>query len=131
MATLGTKIRKLRELRNFKQDYMATVLGISQSTYCKIESDEVSVSHERLEQIAKALDLSIQDILAFDEKKVYNVMNNHNATGEVHIQHYHEFSEQVKSLYDDKIRLMEEIIQNLKKENERLNEEIKKLGKGQ
>src|SRR5437868_2402637 len=103
MITLGTKLRKISELKNLKQEYVAEKIGISQSSYSKMEKDEVEISHERLEQIAKAFDLPLIDILSFDldrlnstsEKKVFNVMYNQNGTGEIHIQHYHEFSEQV------------------------------------
>lgn len=120
MSTLGTKIRKLRELRNLKQEHMADVLGISQSSYSKIEKDETEVGHERLEQIAKALDLSVQDILAFDEKMIFNIM--HNTTGIYNNggTHYHQFTDELKKLYEDKIKLLEEMNEMLKRENEKL-----------
>ncbi len=62
MTTLGTKIKKIRELRNLTQDHMADKLGISQSAYSKLETDETTISQERLVQIAKALDITVQDI---------------------------------------------------------------------
>ncbi len=33
---VGQKIRKLRELRNYTQEYMATQLDLSQKSYCNI-----------------------------------------------------------------------------------------------
>jgi transcriptional regulator with XRE-family HTH domain len=80
MPTFGNKILKLRDLKNFKQDYMAEILGISQSAYSKIEKDETDVSYDRLQQIAKALDISVQDMLAFDEKMFFSVMHNQNSS---------------------------------------------------
>jgi transcriptional regulator with XRE-family HTH domain len=34
---LGTKIKKIRELRNLTQEYLADQLGISQPAYSKLE----------------------------------------------------------------------------------------------
>lgn len=122
MTAIGTKIRKLRELRNLKQETMAELLGISQTAYSKIERDEIEVSQERLEQIAKALDVSVQDILSFDEKIFFNLIHNQDNASFGYIIHNNnvELSENERKLYEDKIHLMEEIIDNLKKEVERL-----------
>ena len=122
MTTLGTKIKKLRELRNYTQEHMAEKLGISQSAYSKIETEDTDLSHERLEQIAKTLDLSVQDILSFDEKQVFNFLHNHNETGIYNNggTHYHQFPDELKSLYEDKIKLLEEKCELLQKELDRL-----------
>ena len=123
MTTLGTKIKKLRELRNYTQEHMAEKLGISQSAYSKIETEDTDLSHERLEQIAKTLDLSVQDILSFDEKQVFNFLHNHNETGILYnngVTHYHQFPDELKSLYEDKIKLLEEKCELLQKELDRL-----------
>jgi transcriptional regulator with XRE-family HTH domain len=123
MTTLGTKIRKLRELKNFKQDHMAELLGISTNAYGKIERDETDVSHDRLEQIAKALDLTVTDILNFDEKKIFNIMNNRDVyNGPNHGPFHNSFPEEMKKLYEDKIKLLEDKIEYLQRENERLKE---------
>ncbi len=121
MSTLGAKIRKLRELKNLKQETMADQLGISQSSYSKMEKDETEISSERLEQIAKVLDISVQDILSFDEKMIFNFLHNHNSnqlnySGPNHFY----FPEQIQKLYEDKIKLLEEKCEYLQKENERL-----------
>ena len=130
MITVGNKIRKIREIKNLKQDYMAEQLGISVTAYGNIERGDTDVSMERLEQISKILDLSVQDILSFDEKKVFNVMHNqvvNNTGAETGIINYHEFSERLQKLYEennqllqDKIRTLEETIKELKNENEKL-----------
>lgn len=39
---VASNIRKIRELRNYTQDYLAAKLGISQNAYSKIELDTVS-----------------------------------------------------------------------------------------
>ncbi len=119
MSTIGTKIRKIRELKNLKQEHMADKLGISTVTYGKIERDEADVSHERLEQISKVFDLAIQDILGFDEKEVLNfISNNNSAVGPYSV--YNNFPEEMKKLYEDKIKLLEDMVEYLKKEVDRL-----------
>lgn len=118
MTTIGTKIRKIRELKNLKQEHIADKLGISVTAYGKIERDETDVSYERLEQIAKAFDLTVQHILSFDEKNFFNLMNNQNAAG--YTINQYGLADNEKKLYEDKIRLLEEMNGYLKQEIEKL-----------
>lgn len=124
MLTLGNKIKKVRELKGLKQEYMAEVLGISQPSYSKIETDEVSVSPERLEQIAKVLQVTVQDILAFDERIFFNITNRDQSYGSGYfVQNNSGISENEKKLYEDKIKLLEELVEMQKREIERLKGE--------
>jgi len=129
MSSIGTKIRKLRELKGFKQEYMADQLGISVGAYSKLERDETEVSHERLQQIAKVFDLSVPDILSFDEKLIFNVMHNKDGTYNNNNggTHYYQFPKELKQLYEDKVRLLEENIRLKEEKIESLQEEIKRL----
>ncbi len=106
---LGQKIKKLRELQNLTQDYVAQQLGVTQSAYSKIENDEVDVSYSKLELIAKALDIKPEDIITFNEHIVFNVMHNKTGNGMI----VHQASAIEKKLYED-------IIEQLKKENAHL-----------
>ena len=78
MIKVGNKIKKLRELKNFTQEYMATSLNLSPNGYGKIERDEVDVTLSRLEEVAKVLEVDYQQILNFDEKQIFNLYNNKN-----------------------------------------------------
>lgn len=53
---VGDNIKKLRELRNYTQQYLADQLEISLSGYGKIERNETDVSLSRLQQIADILE---------------------------------------------------------------------------
>lgn len=75
---VGTKIKKVRELRNFTQEYVAEQVGMTTSGYSRIERGEVKVSIERLGQIAKALDLRPHDLTSFDEKSFFSNLGNAN-----------------------------------------------------
>lgn len=41
---LGLKIRKIREIKNFDQTYVAKKLGISQSAYSALEKGKVKIN---------------------------------------------------------------------------------------
>lgn len=73
---IGNKIKKVRELRNFTQEYIAHELGITQESYSRIEANKASVTLQRLEKIAEVLTINVFDLLSFDEKIVFNNINN-------------------------------------------------------
>ncbi len=125
---IGRKIKKLRELRNYSQDYMAAQLGISQSTYSQLETEDAGLSPDRLEKIAHLLQITVSDIENFDERMIFNVTQHNEkieSQGVGYVHHFHEnknMSEKIFQLQEDKIRLLEEQVQMLK-------EKIKSLEK--
>ena len=62
----GQKIRILRRLKGYSQEYFASQLGISQGAYGKIERGESDITLGRLREIADILEVTPIDILAFD-----------------------------------------------------------------
>lgn len=119
----GHKIRNIRELKNFTQGYMADKLQMSQSGYSKIEK-ESNISDEKLQQIADALEVKPEDILAFDSQKYFNSVgnvegNNSGNSNSIIIEKGVEEIELIKKLYDDKITLMEELMKQKDKELEK------------
>jgi transcriptional regulator with XRE-family HTH domain len=104
---VGNKIKKIRELRNFSQEYMADKLGISQSQFSKIEKDESEVSISRLQEISDVFNMKIEDILSFDERFIFNSFNNEQSAVNIYNQ---QITEQMQKLYEDKIKLMEELL---------------------
>jgi transcriptional regulator with XRE-family HTH domain len=73
---LGQKIKKIRELKNLTQEHMAIQLGLTQGTYSRMELGEVDIPYTRLEEISKILEMKPEEIIAFDERMVFNVMYN-------------------------------------------------------
>lgn len=108
---LGLKIKKVRELRNFTQEYMAEKLHMSQPGYSKIETDEVDVNYQRLQQIAGILDIKLLDLVGFDEKTVINNYSPNQANQGYNV--IHQTSDNEKKLYEDKIGLLEDKIKYL------------------
>ena len=45
---IGLKIRQLRELRGFSQEYMASKLSLSQRQYSKIERNEAKIDWNKI-----------------------------------------------------------------------------------
>lgn len=69
---LGCKIRKLREMRQMKQVYIANKLNLSVNSYGKIERDEVEISFSRLEEIATVLNIKITTLINFDDESIWD-----------------------------------------------------------
>jgi transcriptional regulator with XRE-family HTH domain len=109
---IGHKIKKIRELRNFTQEYMAVQLEMSQSGYSRIESNDVEVTVSRLERIGEVLGMKPEEILSFDEKYVFNQTNNKTAYGLI-INHNHVESSSNTPL-DERLSHIEEMLKDLK-----------------
>lgn len=80
--TIGQKVERIRTFRGFKQEYLASKLGVSQQTVSKIEQQE-EIEEALLKQIAEALGVTPEVIRNFDEDKItyiinhqYNIYNN-------------------------------------------------------
>lgn len=104
---IGTKIRKIREIKGFSQENVAEELGMSVTGYGKIERNEVSVNFDKLAQISKVLEVEIETIIGFDDKIAFNNFNN---KVEQQIGNYN-MPLEMKKLYEYNIKLLEEKIQ--------------------
>lgn len=112
---IGDNIKKLRELKNYTQAYMANQLELSLASYGRIERDDTDITISRLTQIAAILETSLSNILNFDSNQVFNQHHNNTANGIVQNQQIIG-NENVKSLFDD----MKLEIENLKSKIEKL-----------
>ena len=61
--TIVSNIRKIREFRNYTQDYLAAKLQISQNAYSKIELGYSSITLSRLISVAEILEVDLADII--------------------------------------------------------------------
>ena len=62
-------IRKIRELRNYTQDYLAAKLKISQNAYSKIELGYSSITLYRLIQISDILEVKLVDLVDIENSE--------------------------------------------------------------
>lgn len=71
---VGQKIKKLRELRNYTQSYMAIELDMTQQGYSKIEK-EGRLTVDQLDKIAAILKVESAYILNFNEEHLLKDSN--------------------------------------------------------
>lgn len=122
--TIGQKIKKFREIRNFSQRALADELQIAQTTMSKMELDEIDIPFKRLEQIAEILKVRVLDIVAFDEQTFitnYGQQNNLSVTGDNHIHHDKELLTELKKQYEARIHQQATQIAQQAQEIERLH----------
>ena len=123
MASLGTKIKKVRELKGMTQQHIADELGMTQGAYSKIENDNLEIKDRLLDEIAKILGVEKETIENFDDKVVLNNPTiNDNGTG-VHfcnLVNYYVIDPKLEQLYENQINLLKEQNELLKKQLEEL-----------
>lgn len=127
MATsIKNKIKSIRELKNYTQKYMADQLGVTQAGYSKIEKGKTILSYVKLVEIARILEVSVEDIISFDSERYFssiNTVKGNSNNGSILINS--DNSAALKELYEDKIKLLEKL---LSKTEEELNRYKKKFG---
>ena len=113
-VAVGQKIRKIRELKGFSQDYVAQKLNLTQKAYSNIEAGKTKLDFDRLEDISKILEIEPMNVLAFDEQILFNNNNHATQTGSFGVFYA---SKEEHNLYKAQI-------EQLKEENTFLREEI-------
>lgn len=113
---IGNKIKNIRELKNFTQEYMAERLDISQAAYSKLEKGDIKVSAEKLSQIAKVLEVNPEEIVSFDSQKYFNSFNNVKGNNNGSIIIGTDETQLIRQLYDDKIALLEKLLEKTEQE---------------
>ena len=73
--SIAGNIRKLREFRDYTQDYLAAKLNISQNAYSKIELGYSRITLERLFVIASVLEVNPVDIIPVEKNDLIKLIN--------------------------------------------------------
>lgn len=108
MKELGIKIKTLREFHRYKQEYVASILGISQSGYSKIENGETSkISLLHLQKIAELYKLTIEQLFGWDGKININTVN---GVG------FNILENELNKICDDRLARIEKTLEKLVKE---------------
>ena len=63
MNPIATKIRKLREIHGYPQEYVAFQLGVSQAAYSKKETGRTELSLTVLQQVSSLYNISLMDLI--------------------------------------------------------------------
>lgn len=77
----GEKIRKIRTLKGYSQEYVSSLLNISQSAYSDIENNKTKINLERIQELASVFEMDLNDLMSFGENHVFNNTFNENAKG--------------------------------------------------
>jgi len=109
---IGQNIRKVRELKNLTQEYLADKLGLSQNAYSKLERDETEMTLNRLMQLSEVLETNFLDLIGFDADKLFFNQTSHDSSNGII------FTQKIENLklekyYDSRIESLEKEIERL------------------
>lgn len=109
-------IRQTRKKIKINQQDMADALGLSKRTYEKLENGQLDITLPMMDKIAEHLNLSVFDLLKFEDKQTFN--NHNHTTGNfnnyVNSDVQTNLPEEIKNLYEKYITDLKIQIQELK-----------------
>ena len=108
---IGDRIKRLRESRNYSQDYVSSKLGISQKAYSKIENNETKLNLDHLYRLSEVLETPVGEIIDPNAKAIYNHFQTVHGEGFV-LNKY--TSEKIVELYEKLLKSKDEEITLLK-----------------
>lgn len=117
------KLRTIRKQKGFTQQQIADIIATDVSNYSRKESGDVRIYDEEWEKLAKALDVSVEDI---KEEKTATVIQNltfNDSSSNTQSGNYNQYCNIPEYLLENQqeyINLLKEQIKTLKEENEKL-----------
>jgi transcriptional regulator with XRE-family HTH domain len=116
---IGEKIRKIRELKGLKQENIATALSMSVTAYGNLERGDTQLTYEKLEEIAKAMEVTVQDIMNIPEQfNIQSITNSQVGQGYNHWEIKQ--SEMALEGYKQTITELQKQVEYLKEQNKDL-----------
>ncbi|PRB06203.1 transcriptional regulator [Chryseobacterium sp. MYb7] len=114
------KLRNVRKRKGFTQQQVAEYIATDVSNYSRKESGDVKIFHDEWDKIARFLEVPVEEIYEEEEAKQINHFENNtnsNNIGNVSGNYYCNVPEFL-------LESQRELIEMLKKENQRLQEEL-------
>ncbi|MFU2089823.1 helix-turn-helix domain-containing protein [Avibacterium avium] len=125
---VNEKIRKIREAKEWSQEQMAAKMNMSLNGYAKIERGETKLHLEKLEQVARILDIDVVNLISPDDKNVCLQIGDNIHLSPVYQGHNDQsllieieklklslsYSQQIIAQKDEEIRVLKEMIELLK-----------------
>ena len=112
----GNKIKKIREFKNYTQEYMGDKLGMSQNNYSKLETGQTKIDTDRLKKISEVLEVPVETILDDSQNITFNNSNNYNFFAGYVLN----LQEENKELMENNVRFLQDQIVSKQKEIDRL-----------
>ena len=114
------KIKNIRELKDFTQEYMAEQLGITQAAYSKIETGQTKLTPNKISDIAEIFEMDASDLMAYDMQKYFNSFNNvkrsNNGSTITQDESIKNLYDEVVALHKDKITLLEKLLNSTERD---------------
>ena len=117
---LASKIKLLREVHNYTQDYVAEFIDVAQNTYSLMEKGETKLTVDRLEKLAKLYKMELVDMIRLNEQTYIHTITHSQGVCSQHVTINHQMPEEERELYKS-------TIERLERENEKLHKLIDKL----
>ena len=107
---LTNKIRQLRELKGFSQEYVANQLSISQRAYSKLETNQTRLDWLKITKIAQVLEMDPVDLISFDDNQIFNKRNQPgNFINQIPEKLIEQYERQIERLENDIVFLKEQL----------------------
>ncbi|WP_415325473.1 helix-turn-helix transcriptional regulator [Chryseobacterium sp. MMS23-Vi53] len=119
------KLKNLRTQKGMSQEKMAKILSTDTSNYSRKENGITKIRDEEWEKLAKALEVSVEDI---KDEAGLGIVHNENPTfndNAGNYNHYHNIPNSIIENLQDYIKLLKEENESLKKENTYLKSQLK------
>ena len=78
---IGEKIRKIRTLKGFSQEFVSEKLKMKQPEYSKIENGKSKITLDVIQELAEIFEIDVIDLINFDESQVFNNTFNQESNG--------------------------------------------------
>lgn len=113
-----SKLKILREVNNYTQEFIAETLGVDQSTYSKLEKNPKNLKADQAEKLASLYEVDVADILSAGVTLSFTQSNSNKGYGYVH-----NYFEQ-KEVIDKIVAVKDEQIATLKGQVESLQKQV-------
>ena len=101
METIGERIKTLRKGKNLKQGELAKRLKMTSAQLCRIEGSKNAPSVKTLARIAKALEISLSDLMSVEENLAAKYKTYASITQDAELRaKYEQISDTHKKHYD-------------------------------
>jgi len=112
---IGRQISRIRELRGMKQEALAIAMNVSQQRISSIENS-YTIEDKKLEEVAKALNVTKETIINFSNELVLNILSNffknadHLSDETIHLQSNFNPMDRIAELYERLLKAEKEVI---------------------
>ena len=110
LVMIGEKIRKIRAIKGYSQEYMAELMKMSQAAYSDIENNKTKINLERVQEIAKIFEIDASELISFDDNQVFNNTFYEESKGFFNVQKI------ISENFDNERKVYQDLIKNLKEE---------------